>query len=674
MKRQIFGLAVLVLFGLGVGLQAVELSFDRYLTPGDMEKALRDLVKNNPAVSSLHSLGRSFGGRDLLLLEIGPETGSAKKSLPAVFVAADMEGTVPPAGLAALYLAQTLIDTPEKRKDRTWYILPSGNPDAAARYFARPLEVNPRNSRPHNDDMDEAADEDGPDDLDGDGVITQMRVQDPQGTWMPVPDEPRLMKKADPAKGEKGIYKLYPEGLDNDGDGRFNEDGPGGVNVGINFPHLFKFFTPTGGKWAGSESESFALLKFFSEHGEIGLVFTFGSTNFCLVPPRGGRRGEVDLQSLRIPRRYAEMLNADPDKTYSMAEVIEMVRPMVPAGMDVDESMVAGFLGLGAAVNPLKEDLKFYEELSKQYKEFLKKNGLDGKRLEPAAAADGSFELWAYYHLGLPSFSLDFWTLPEPEEKKKAQPEITAEQLEAMSAEEFIALGEEKIDRFLKDSGAPADFKPAMVIGVLKSGQMTTKRLAEMIKSGPKSKEGEGVDPKEKALLNFSDTQLEGKGFVDWKPFSHPILGQVEIGGPVPFAVSTPPVRMIKNLLAGQVPWVLTVADQMARINIHKTEVKPEGAGVFRIKVWIENAAYLPYPTAMGKRNQRIFPVMLILEGDAVHFLEGHERAFIPDVGGLEKRSVEWLVRVEKPATLRLTVRTDMAWGDKTEIRVGGDK
>ncbi|MCJ7681940.1 MAG: hypothetical protein MUP70_14510, partial [Candidatus Aminicenantes bacterium] len=268
MKRQIFGSAMLLLFGLGIGLQAAELSFDRYLNPGDMEKTLRNLVNNNPSVSVLHSLGRSFGGREILLLEIGPETGRKEKSFPAVFVAADMEGTVPLAGMAALYLARTLIETPEKRNDRTWYILPAGNPDAAARLFSRPLEVNPRNARPHNDDMDEAVDEDGPDDLNGDGIITQMRVKDPQGMWMPVPDEPRLMKRADPSKGEKGIFKLYPEGLDNDGDGSINEDGPGGINVGINFPHLFKFFMPTGGRWAGSEEESFALLKFFSEHRE----------------------------------------------------------------------------------------------------------------------------------------------------------------------------------------------------------------------------------------------------------------------------------------------------------------------------------------------------------------------------------------------------------------------
>ena len=76
------------------------------------------------------------------------------------------------------------------------------------------------------------------------------------------------------------------------------------------------------------------------------------------------------------------------------------------------------------------------------YKEYLKKSKLDEKRQETARAKDGSFELWAYYHMGLPSFSLDFWTLPELKEEKKEEA-ITPDKLEKMSNDEFIALVED---------------------------------------------------------------------------------------------------------------------------------------------------------------------------------------------------------------------------------------
>ncbi len=665
---------IVLLAGLWLGQAAsADLAFDRYRKPEELNAALRDLAKANPSVARVHSLAKSAGGRELVLLEIGPETARTAKSLPAVFVAANMEGTVPIAGEAALYLAKLVLEKAEARSDRTWYILPCGNPDAAARYFAKPLYRNARNARPHNDDQDDAVDEDGPDDLDGDGLITVMRVKDPEGEWMAVPGEPRIMKKADGSKGEKGVWKLYPEGLDNDGDGRYNEDGPGGVNLGTAFPHLFKYHAPDSGPWPGSEPETFALFQFFDAHREIGLTLVFGESNFCLTPPRGGRRGEADLNQIKIPANVAGFINADPDKTYTMAEVMELVRPLAPPGMELTESMIASFLGLGAVVNPLDEDLKFYKELSDKYKEFLKAAKLDAKRLDPAPDKDGSFELWSYYHLGLPSFSMDLWTLPEPPSEKK-EDVLTPDQLEKMTNDEFIALGEEKIDAFLKAAGAPDSFKAKQVIAGLQGGMMNTKKMAEMMRQMPKPPSPEGADPKEKALLAWSDKELGGKGFVPWKPFKHPTLGEAEIGGAVPFADNTPPAAKIEGLLAGQVPWALEVAKKMARIRIADTAVKRLGTGVYEIKVWVENAGELPYPTAMGRRNMRIIPAVVTVAGPGVEIVEGRARSLVPAVQARGAQLVTWIVRAERPVKVEVKAETQNAWGDSRTIDLGGAK
>jgi hypothetical protein len=650
---------------------AAELTYGRYHRSDELTAALQEMARANPGVAKLHSLTKSAGGRELVLIEIGPEVGKAQKTLPAVFVAADMEGTVPISAEAALFLAKLVLDQADRRADRTWYILPCGNPDAASLFFAKPLRRDARNATPHNDDMDDGTDEDGADDLNGDGLITQIRVKDPEGEWMPVPAEPRLMKRADGSKGEKGVYKLYSEGIDNDGDGSYNEDGPGGIDIGITFPHLFKFFAPETGLWSGREAETFALLKFFDEHREVGLTFVFGESNFCLAPPRGGRQGDADLNQIKIPERMAGFLNADPTRTYTMGEIMEMLKPMAPPGMEVSESMVASFLGLGAAVNPLEDDLKFYKELSEKYKEFLKAAKLDAKRLEPAPDKDGSFELWSYYHLGLPSFALDFWTLPEVKEEKKDE-EITAEKLEKMTNEEFIALGEEKVDAFLKSAGAPGQFKAKQVFEFLKDGKMDTKKMAEMLKQMPKPPSEEGSDPQEKALLAWSSQELEGKGFVDWKPFRHPTLGEVEIGGAVPFADNTPPPRMIEGLLKGQVPWVFDIVKKMPRIRIADAKIKELGAGVYEIKVWVENAGGLPYPTAMGRRNQRILPVIVTLNGPGFDILEGKKRCLIPSVQAQGTQMAAWIIRAEKPIPLEIKAETETAGRDSRTVDLGG--
>jgi hypothetical protein len=652
------------------------LAFDRYHTPAELNAALLDMARANPAFARTHSLAKSPGGRELLLLEIGPETAKtapAAKAFPAVFIAADMEGTVPLSGEAALYLARLIIQKPDLRADRTWYVLPCGNPDAVSLFFAKPLRLDPRNARPRNDDMDDKTDEDGPEDLNGDGLITQMRVKDPEGEWLPVPGQPRLLKRADWSKGEKGVYKLYSEGLDNDGDGKYNEDGPGGVNVGTNFPHLFKPFAPDSGAWAGSEPETFALFKFIDAHREIGLTFVFGESNFCLAPPRGGRRAESDFNSIKIPERIASAFGADPARTYTMAEIIEMVKPMAPPGMDITESMVAGFLGLGAVVNPQDDDLKFYKELSEKYKEFLKAAKLDAKRLDPPPDKDGSFELWSYYQLGLPSFALDFWTLPEVKEEKKAEA-LTPDQLEKMTKDEFLALGEEKIDAFLKAAGAPAQFKAKQVIDMVKSGQIDPKRMAEMMRQMPKPPSEEGSDPKEKALLAFSDKELAGKGFVDWKPFKHPTLGDVEIGGAVAYADGTPPPAMIEPLLKGQVPWVFEVAKKMAKVRIASAEIKPVGTGVYEIKVRVENAGALPYPTAMARRNERILPIVVTIDGPGLKIIDGKKRTLIPAIPGLATQSATWIVQSDKPVKIEVKAETQIAGRDTRTIDLGGVK
>ncbi|MHB8054439.1 MAG: M14 family metallopeptidase [Candidatus Aminicenantales bacterium] len=666
-------LPLFALLFLVANLAAQQTAFGRYHSPAELNEAFRDIARVNAAFAKIHVLAKSPGGGEVLLIEIGPETGKAEKTLPAVFIGADFDGLFPIAGEAALYLVKQLVEKPDVRKDLTWYVLGCPNPDAAARFFAKPLRADPRNAKAVNDDLDDAVDEDGPEDLNGDGLITMMRVKDPEGSWIPVPGQPRLMKRADWVKGEKGVYKLLPEGLDNDKDGETNEDPVGGANIGIQFPHLFRYFGPGSGLWPGSEPESFAILKFVNEHKEIGLSFVFGGANFCLNPPRGGRRGDVDMNQLRIPKDMAGYINADPDKVYTMAEVMEMAKPFVPEGVTVDEAMVASFLGLGAVVNPLPDDQKFYKELSDKYKEFLKTNKLDEKRLEPAADKDGSFELYSYYQLGLPTFALDFWTLPEVKEEKK-EAEITPEKLEKMTNEEFIALGEEKIAAFLKSSGAPEGFKAAQVIEALKGGQTTTKQMAEMMKQMPKPPSEEGADPAEKALLAWSDKELTGKGFVVWQSFKHPLLGEVEIGGAVPFADTTPPPAMIETLLKGQVPWVFEIASRMARIQMGSVKATALGGGLYEIEAWIEDAGYLPYPTAMGRRNTRIVPVHVTLEGKGFEIIEGKQRTQVPSVAGNGRQKVRWLVRAEKPGKIEIKAVTQNAWGGAATLDLGGVK
>ena len=390
-----------------------------YHTPAEINGQLTSLAKSQPGLVTLHNLGKSFKGTDYQIIEISKKSATDKKKNPAVLVVADLEGTAPLASEGALVLINELLKKPERFENLTWYVLACGNPDGADRFFQKPLLVDGRNMRPWNDDMDEQTDEDGPEDLNGDGFITQMRVKDPDGNYIIDDKDPRLMKRADPLKGEKGIYKLYPEGIDNDGDGLYNEDGPGGTNIGITFPFLYGYNQPGTGAWSGSEPEILGLMKFMTAHPEIALTMTYGSSNWCLVPPKGGRKSAMSLTAIKLPPRYAQMLNADPDKTYSLEEVKEMLKATVPPGTTVDDAMVAGMLDMGPVINPLEADSKIYAAFSDKYKKYLKEKGWTSKRVDPQREKDGTFELWSYFQLGLPSFSMDLWAMPKPKDSTK---------------------------------------------------------------------------------------------------------------------------------------------------------------------------------------------------------------------------------------------------------------
>ncbi len=645
------------------------LATEKYSDPSEVNKRIEQLRQSSPSLVKVHKMAVTPGGREMLMLEIG----KAGSTVPAVLVTANMTGTTPLATEAALSLASRIVSDASQTVSHTWFIIPMGNPDAYARFFMKPLLSDPGNSTPFNDDTDDQTDEDGYNDLNSDGLITQMRVKAHDGTWVTVEGEPRLMRKADAAKGEKGIYKVYTEGIDDDGDGQYNEDAPGGTNVNINFPHLFKSFGKRSGLYPGSAPEAEALLKFAFARPEIAMVLSFGSTNFLLAPPQGGRKGSLDTENIRIPREIGTAMGMDVSRTYTMAEIIEMVQPMMPPGMTADESMIASFLGLGAVVNPMQEDLSFYNEISLDYKEYLKKKGLTEERFDPSQPEDGTFELWSYYHLGLPVFTMDLWGLPKPKEEKKEGSGITTESLEKMSSEEFLALGEEKIAAFLKESGAPAQYSAKMVMGLVSGGQMKPAQMAAMMKQMPAPKKDEKKgDPKETALIAFSDKHMEGKGFVPWTPYKHPTLGEVEIGGFAPFADNTPPVTMVDSLLDLHLPYVFELIDRLPKLAIAEVRVTNKGGGVYQAEAWVTNEGYLPFPTAMGKRNKVPAPAIITVEGDGIEILSGKKRTPVNEMGGMKSARYVWLVRSPKKGTLTIRLESKQAGNDKEQITIGG--
>jgi hypothetical protein len=221
----------------------VPLRFDHYYNYGQVVEALRALHAAYPEMTSLDLVGYSEENRAIYAITINnPETGD-DLSKPGVYVDGNIHGNEIQAGEVCLYLANMLLTKYGENEKLTslvdrnaFYILPSVNVDGRYHFFedANTPSSNRGLRRPKDDDHDGLFDEDPYDDLDGDGNICEMRKKDPNGTYRTDPYDPRLMVRVKP--GEQGEYiRLGREGIDNDGDGRINEDGEGYVDPNRNW-------------------------------------------------------------------------------------------------------------------------------------------------------------------------------------------------------------------------------------------------------------------------------------------------------------------------------------------------------------------------------------------------------------------------------------------------------
>ncbi len=281
-RPTIYSLAIVfyifLLFNLTAG--DVKLTFDHYYDGPAVIEALNKLHKGYPDLTELRSLGKSEEGRDIWLLTIyNPKTGKDIEK-PGIYVDGTIHGNEIQATEVCLYLAWYLLDSYDKipmiKKlidTRTFYIVPIVNVDSRARFFTDPGGYNiGRTGRvPYDDDRDGLKDEDDYDDLDGDGEILQMRIKDPFGGWKTHPDDPRVMVRVKP--GEKGQWRLLgSEGIDNDGDGRLNEDPPGYLDMNRNYG--FKWQPPYVQAGAGDFPMSGKVTKAISD-------FIISKPNIC---------------------------------------------------------------------------------------------------------------------------------------------------------------------------------------------------------------------------------------------------------------------------------------------------------------------------------------------------------------------------------------------------------
>jgi len=254
----------------------VQVSWNKYNTYKGVADICTRLAKAYPDLVTMESAGKSFQGRDIIVLTITDKKIQSPDLKPGFWIdgnihSIEIQGTEM-ALYTAWYLCEMFNDNAfinQLLKDKTFYIAPTINPDARD-YFTL-VGMPPRSGlMPYDTDRDGLFDEDGSDDLNNDKNISQMRRKNPNGMFKSDPADPRRMIRVEP--GEKGEYEvLGSEGIDNDGDGLVNEDGIGGYDGNRDWGFNWEPNYIQGGadKYPFAQPENQAVRDFMLKHRNI---------------------------------------------------------------------------------------------------------------------------------------------------------------------------------------------------------------------------------------------------------------------------------------------------------------------------------------------------------------------------------------------------------------------
>jgi hypothetical protein len=335
-----------------------------YSSQAQVSQRLKTLESANGSLVKLKSLTKTLGGKDVWVLEIG---SGDRDNHPAIAVVGGVEGSHLLSQELALGFAEKLLANASTDSIKallastTFYVFPNVSPDASEQYFASLKYERSGNANPTDDDRDGRMNEDPYEDLNNDGMITMVRIEDPTGRWITHPADQRIMVMANTEKGEKGKYILITEGVDNDKDKLANEDGEGGVHFNKSLTFDPPYFASGAGEHPVSELENRAVLDYLYDRFNVFAVVAFGPANNLFEPWK------------------------------------------------FDRSKNAGRVPMGI----LENDSRFNKLASDLYKQSVKQ-----KDAPAGATQKGDFVQWAYFHYGRNSFSTPGWWAPKFEVPK----------------------------------------------------------------------------------------------------------------------------------------------------------------------------------------------------------------------------------------------------------------
>lgn len=290
----------------------VQIVWNRYNNYNGLTAICQKLSAAHPDLVRMASIGKSFMGKDIWVLTVTDFKKGKPEEKPAYYLDGNIHSNEIQGSEMALYTAWYLAESynsiafiKELLGDKVFYIIPTINPDARDHYMKEPNSPHsPRSGLiPIDNDRDGLVNEDGFQDLDGNGHITQMIRKSATGRFKKDPTDPRRII---PAKvDEMGDYQLLGfEAIDKDGDGRVGEDGTGSYDPNRDWGWKWQPNYIQGGayKYPFSIPENRAVRDFVMAHPNIAGAQSFHNSGGMMLRGPGAEEdaGTYNADDARI--------------------------------------------------------------------------------------------------------------------------------------------------------------------------------------------------------------------------------------------------------------------------------------------------------------------------------------------------------------------------------------
>ena len=271
--------------------------FDRFLRYEELAEWLNAVAGAHPDLVTIETYGQSFEGRDLLIATVTDSSTGSHDTKPAHWIDASIHAVELTATVAACRVLQRLVDgftTGDEQmvralQTRTFYIVPRVNPDGAEWAMADTPKFRRSSVRPWPLADGHRMPGHLSEDIDGDGRILQMRIADPDGQWMPHPDDARLLIPVPPQGPPAGTprYRVLAEGTIESYDGFTvpKPRPPEGLDMNRNYPAGWGTTVPGSGDHPLSEPEIDALVRALMARPNVCGFNAFHTSGGVLLRP-----------------------------------------------------------------------------------------------------------------------------------------------------------------------------------------------------------------------------------------------------------------------------------------------------------------------------------------------------------------------------------------------------